>query len=523
VTLNLDFAQDNLLDELVEKIHAGGATLEIRWNDKPLGPPLELTGADTVEQPVPAVLLRGQYKLPVYQPGCFVPRRRVLKADTFLKLLETYFEDFVQWENSVATALNAVRFPDAKRTSHVQDGLTDYEMLERLVACYNHMESPGNALALSGGAGEKRQLTWLQEQKYAELNLRPGRKLDDLVGADIIPLVKLNRSRAGAPALFKQPTPATLVTYVLNWGNLDPAKWDPWYRKDVPAFYRDKFVHEITDSLSWTGDERLSWESYVSVLPAHTLTGAPASALTPWSRTGTITQRSPRSQWLRAKLAGFEEGHDEVDVRLTTPYSGKGGDNGLHLLPEEGTEVWLVKGSCWQEPVLLAANVRGAEVVHEAPFWKLEDKSQWQFADHTLLARSQAMTHEADLTVNARNIRTTSEQHTETQAADVVVSASGAVSIAATKDVSISASKDVSISATKDVGISATNDANLSALNINTTSTLTTAINALDLTAAATNSADLSATAGFKISGATVDVAALAEFNASAMLLKLNC
>lgn len=56
---------------------------------------------------------------------------------------------------------------------------------------------------------------------------------------------------------------------------------------------------------------------------------------------------------MEVTLDDFENGQNILDVRITTPYSGKNQTGGLHLVPELNTDVLVFKSSDWMNPVIL--------------------------------------------------------------------------------------------------------------------------------------------------------------------------
>ena len=81
------------------------------------------------------------------------------------------------------------------------------------------------------------------------------------------------------------------------------------------------------------------------------------------------------------KLPGFEVGADELDVRLTTSYSGMDGKKGVHLVPERGTRVLAFWSGRYGDSAFCLANVRGEPVDLDSPSLWLEKASRVHVED----------------------------------------------------------------------------------------------------------------------------------------------
>jgi hypothetical protein len=164
----------------------------------------------------------------------------------------------------------------------------------------------------------------------------------------------------------------------------DAERWRRWRTEDLPRFTEDAtMVWRIEDHLYQIGRDTIGWETRVFAVPpqARVVGPAPPARLRPWMGLGTVEQSSAKGPWIRAKLPGFADGEDVANVRLTTPFSGTDGREGLHFVPAQGTEIKLGWSGRFDNSVLLLGNARSQETTFASPALYLEDTYTSQFKD----------------------------------------------------------------------------------------------------------------------------------------------
>src|SRR5262249_4735832 len=122
----------------------------------------------------------------------------------------------------------------------------------------------------------------------------------------------------------------------------DDATWQRWSTLDLPRFTSDgKMIWKIEDRLYNFGQPTIEWESWIWTMPPDAIVSSPIPGVRqrPWTGLGKVTGRSAKGCWLQTELNGFAPGENVADVRLTTPFSGRDGRKGVHLVPENGTDI----------------------------------------------------------------------------------------------------------------------------------------------------------------------------------------
>ncbi|WEK34631.1 MAG: hypothetical protein P0Y53_19260 [Candidatus Pseudobacter hemicellulosilyticus] len=411
VFLQLHHGNSYRLNDLSDRILQSAAAMEVCWKDTALFPKVIIASAESTDNREPEVMLSGYYnRLP---EKVFVPRRRILKADDLKQLLRDNFAEMITWEKAVGNHLSGVKFPDKKKTNHIQNGISDWEMLHQLINSYNHAAEVKDALILSGDAADtKYQLVWAQDSKYRELFLQKNRGIDKHPQNGLTPKLQFGRSKSKPLLLQEGNLQAMHVSYNMEHGDLQAAFWDSWREKSLPLYYNDHMVYELTDRVQNTGgNDFLEWNSFLHVLPDNQLLklpGLPPAAL--WACNGKVTGRKPTSEWIEVTLDKFEAGSNELDVRISTPYSGKDQQGGLHLVPEMNSEVLVVKQPNWQSPVVLLGNIRNREARVKAPYWQLEDPLTWHFKDVSFTLNALKAEASEDLFFRSKNHTITSSE-----------------------------------------------------------------------------------------------------------------
>lgn len=369
-----------ILNELVQQVLDKVCEMEIFWNGASISPKLIISEVTSTGSSETEIVIRSIY---THLPGdAYVPRYRILKASNFRELINSFFSKIVTIENSVANCLGE-EFPDGKQTNHIQNGISDLEMLKNLVNSYNQscfIKDPAspfnNTLLLTGNAQDPAyRLVWAQIQKNLELV--------STLSADPVSGVKFNRGKLKPQYNWGGPEKLQTVCYEIKHENgYSSGNWENWRKKNLPLRYNGNFVYAIEDLFEYSSEELLKWTSYISILAKYPILETrygqlPAS----WIGKGKVTRRDTKNQWMEVRIDNFEKGYNIMNVRLSTPYSGKKQTGGLHLVPEKDTEVLVIKAADWMQPVMLLHNIRNAECEIEAPYWQLEDPTIWSFKD----------------------------------------------------------------------------------------------------------------------------------------------
>ncbi|MDO1450210.1 hypothetical protein Q0590_28275 [Rhodocytophaga aerolata] len=373
---HLDQYEHDFATFLKEKLAEESIIIQILLDDSIIFPDCRIV---SVKGNIPEITITATYtSLP---EAAFAPKKRVLKANSFKELLNSYFDDIVYWDDPVKNTIMNDKLIEGEtlKTNFIQNGISDFEMLRQIIAVYNHWKGSANSLVLTGAiTNKKMKLEWAQELKFRELNLVEGKKITREIPANPAPFLIFNEINISSPLTYYKNEPLQLITHEIRWGKFVETDWNDWYKLDLPLFLEEKFVYEIKDYLKLE-DGKTVYNSLVSIFPRTLIFEVEDKSLLPWTGVGTISKRDPKKQWLEVKLGGFESGDDTVDAKVSTPYSGKGGSDGFHLVPEEGTEINLIRGSDILSPIISTGNVRSAEAVESAPYWKLEEGATWSF------------------------------------------------------------------------------------------------------------------------------------------------
>lgn len=415
ITLSLNHSNSILLNSIASQLKKDTVKISLFLNDEntSLANDLELTNCEFIENPYePRLNLKCvTNKVKDYQPGAFKLRNRVLKAQNLKELFKNYFCFIVELDNTIKVAFERIKFPDKEKTNLIQYKQTDYEMVVKLVAWYNTIVQPKESVIISGSAENDRiQIKWLQENKCADLNYNTSRRLDDKITSELNPAIRIGLGEMKAPKLFRQNTFSQNIVYIVNQGNFDNGNWEKWKKVELPAYYKENFVYQIQDNFSDANDEHLSWQSQIATLPNPGILDFPASNSTPWSGLGKVINRTSNDYWLEVELDDFEKNFNTADVRISTLYSGHKGNAGLHLVPEKNTEVQVIKGSNWLSPIVFLSNVRSEETIGEAPFWQLEDATQWNFQSTNIKVKDITTTAEDTVVVKTKGVNTKMDQ-----------------------------------------------------------------------------------------------------------------
>jgi hypothetical protein len=282
---------------------------------------------------------------------------------------------------AVANTLARLTFPAGEKTSLPQGGADDLSFLRRVLAGIDALQTDAalRGLALSGRAGDGRppgwQITWPHAAAFVKVNGVEARTLrlgaDD--GAEHVVFGSRGSRANGRERVGRTPSAAA---------------WKAWAGRDLPLFTDGKRrrVVRLRDRFYETGAGRVGWDSRWDVLPddADLSPVEPTLPPAPWLGSGVV--EAWQDGWLRVRLPGFEadaEG-DRLHARLITPYAGLHGDRGLHLVPEQGTEVLLAWPGGLADPVLVLGNIRTRGVQLSAPSLWLELPAVFHFDELTV-------------------------------------------------------------------------------------------------------------------------------------------
>lgn len=330
---------------------------------------------------------------PSTSPNPFVPRRRVHKVSNMQDLVNK-FSGVAQPLDPLKADLRQIKFPDGDKTSIVQDGISDWEFVGRILDQCSFLE-PGEAwlpLILSGSVAQATAGCWVMcpasragYDAWGEVRGRTVRFQDGKT-ADGFQRVDFGQTKAGghSPEFPNGHAPAAAIWRPER--NLTGGAWDQWRVLDVPQFTdQGSMIWRIEDRLyrSARDETRLGWDTKVFAVPPQAQFPGPIAPrpLAPWVGTATVQETSTSGPWIRVKLDGFESGEDVADVRIVTPYSGTNGTRGLHFVPENGTTVAIAWPGRFDASVVLVGNTRQAGADFDSPSTYLEATHKVHYED----------------------------------------------------------------------------------------------------------------------------------------------
>lgn len=420
---NLKDAQD--VAQLLQKAPVNARPL---WNGAEMASyPIQVVGARWSPDQPSQLLVDGHGTRPGDGPDPFVPRRRVHRVEDLRGLLDR-LDNVARVPMGVLSKLQKIRFPDKARASIVQDGLSDWEFFHRVLAQYPSLQEGEPALqplALSGSVDQQAGtaghwlLNWGSAEAYRQAGHVTAREVDFTHDAGDERTRNLAfQAQADGERTQAFPTGASpSVSWRRKESDPNLPKWREWSGKDVPLFIRGSqaFVWQVRDRVYQAGpDEDISWATEVATLPpGFAISGSTRDpALAPWIGLGTVSKSSPEGPWIKVRLAGFQSGEDELEARISTPYAGKDGTKGLHLVPEEGTPVLLAWSGRLDQSVIVAANAREAAAQFASPSLWLEALATTQYED-ILCKKVGKITVESDLDTTVQsNLKVTVQKQT---------------------------------------------------------------------------------------------------------------
>lgn len=164
----------------------------------------------------------------------------------------------------------------------------------------------------------------------------------------------------------------------------DSNEWKKWTTRDLPLFDETSaMIWKVEDRLFHQGTETIHWTSRLWSVPEGVCIPAPfrPALHRPWTGIGKVTKRSTKSCWLEVELDGFDAGEQLAHVRLTTPYSGRGGKKGQHMTPEVESLVKIYWSGRFGDSLLFGGNVRESDTIFDSPSLFLEDRYTGQYTD----------------------------------------------------------------------------------------------------------------------------------------------
>ncbi len=326
------------------------------------------------------LFLEAHCSAPEGSPDAFIPRRRVLRARNLLELA-TAFDHVAKLSQAVANHLQTIRFSDGNRANVIQDGVSDWQYLHDLLAQYDLLEPDPRRKPLTFIGSVERAtagkwvVNWATPLAYRDF-LEVKSRCVSFAGADYDEQTLLSSVVSDRRTLLASGRYPVILHQVRREFSL--AEWHTWSRRDVPLFLGqdESFVWKLSDRLFATNNAAtpIGWSSTLFTLPkdlplARRSNNHPSR---PWLGPGVVEESTSKGPWIRVRLPGFENGHDVVNVRLTTPSAGTDGMKGLHLVPKEGTEVLLAWSGYFNQSVIALGNVREHATDLQAPSLWLE-------------------------------------------------------------------------------------------------------------------------------------------------------
>ena len=358
------------------------------WEGRPLGMPGVVIKLEYESASRSRIRLEAHASMPeIGIPDPFQPRRRVHRIVDFKQLLDR-FHGLLKVSQSVANTFSTMILRDDLNAAVIQSDLSDWAFVFEAVRQYGHLQEQEHLrpLVVSGGcddgAGNQGRwlLDWGHAKAYEELGQR--RIVDASVDGGFEQLLFGGRTNLPTPGFPSGSSPVCMRQRVAREFEFDAYR--QWTQQDLPAFLTDSggMVWMIEDSLRPGGSqrpERTTWTSRLHVGPSE----APAPVdrhvepwrrPTPWSGFGVVLESSREGPWIVVRLHDFEQGEDELPVRIVTPYAGTDGRRGVHAVPEQGTEVLLAWSGRFGDSIVCIGNTRSEAASLASPSLWLDDE-----------------------------------------------------------------------------------------------------------------------------------------------------
>ncbi len=316
----------------------------------------------------------------------FVPRRRVHRADNMKELVGQFQHLAMIDMPRLGDELERLQFPDTKgKACIVQDGLSDWEFLGLILDHCRWMtpEAPWLPLTLVGGAKGRWLIVPGVKQPYMNWGENRVRQLPAFAASDGKERFFFSQLESPSRTLEYPNGRFPLLGVERPWRSFDAGRWLQWRNLDLPLFTGSQdMVWRTTDRIYRSDGDTISWHSRFEWAPPRPQRGFQGSVrFTPWVGRGEVSASNPKGPWMQVKLAGFEEGSDTVDVRVSTPFSGKDGKLGLNFVPEEGTKVEVIWSGRFDSAIVLLGNTRWDATQFSSPSICLEDTLTAQYED----------------------------------------------------------------------------------------------------------------------------------------------
>jgi hypothetical protein len=373
-------------DALAELLEAGDATMQAATEGiGPLAPPARIVSVQPADDATALDLLAEAVDFaggPADRPDV-KPRRRVHHPQNGRQLLDA-FAATTAASTAVANVLESLAFPHGEHTSLPQDGATDWDFLRAALEQLDVLQTEPQlrGLILTGrpcaAAPPAWAVAWDGPDPYRHVNDVANRTVKFAAG-DGHEQVAFGPAELGGVALFPR---GPLVGRRRLGRTASGALWKEWGARDLPLFTeKERLIVRIEDRFYETHTRRTAWDThYFTVAPGRRLLAPPAR---PAAWVGLGLAGAWQDGWVEARLPGFEaeDRGDAVHARLLTPYTGKSGGRGLHLVPEKDTPVLLGWSGRFADPVVVLGNVRTRGVELAAPSMWLEFPAAFRFHD----------------------------------------------------------------------------------------------------------------------------------------------
>ncbi|MBK7674244.1 MAG: hypothetical protein IPJ27_05460 [Candidatus Accumulibacter sp.] len=398
-----DDGRSIILEQLRRQLIASPCQVAVSWQGESrtmLSPRATVVGASRIREGqariggIPTgfhyVEIEADATAPEPQPDAFQPRRRTHRVRNLKQLIER-LEHVAIPLGALVSEFAEIEFADGEHASIIQDEISDWRFLLHVLEQCGWLAGPHRAwlpLTLVGGVNEKGRThgRWLivpgAKRAYEDWGTVRQRTIsvDPSFGEGETEFAGLATGKR-VPAFPAGHFPSVVDRRPQR--SFSEESWNKWRTMDLPRFTEDgAMIWRINDRL-YFGGQGLGWESETHAVPPEMRIGAPdtSEGLRPWVGLGRVEETSRTGPWLKVRLPGFESGDDLVNVRIATPYAGTNGRRGLHMVPENGTEVLLAWSGLFGQSIVLVGNARSETAEHPSPSLYIEAEHTAQYAD----------------------------------------------------------------------------------------------------------------------------------------------
>ena len=303
----------------------------------------------------------------------YVLRRRVHKSNDCAGLLQP-MHYFAELPDGIEAALAEVKFPHGEHSCVLQSDLSDWEFVQVVLEHFAAVRK--ERIVLTGAAEPDRRGRWLavwaSQASYEKRNSME-RRVVNCTGSESLNFRTGSLCEREA-SLGMSGLPCVCRKY--GGRDFSADEWRNWTTRTVPLFTEKKqMIWSITDRLSWNQGVDADWSTELMLAPSAYPATRPLARPTfkVWAGTGRVIDNQT-APWLKVSLAGFPKDNAEGEawVRLTTPYSGKNGRKGIHLVPEKDTETAVLWSGRIGDSAVSLVNIRGENVDMVSPMIELE-------------------------------------------------------------------------------------------------------------------------------------------------------